>query len=50
MSAYSRHPLLKYVFQGEFADFSTKWFHDSRPIILTNLILNALDPIIVVVI
>lgn len=50
MSAHSKSPIFKSLFKGEYADFTPDWFENIGTIIITNLFINALYPLIELVI
>lgn len=46
MSAYSRAPILKHIFKGQYSDFSPEWIDDLGSIIISSVVFNAINPLI----
>lgn len=46
MSAESKNPIMKNIFMGKYADFTPNWFDDIGNIIVSNLVTNAMYPLI----
>lgn len=50
MTANSNVPILKEIFKGEYADFTSNWFDSVGTLIVTNLLINSFYPLIELVI
>lgn len=46
MTSYSHNPNFDKIFNGEYSDFTPKWFDSIGTFIMTNLIINSFYPLI----